>query len=280
MSALPPKSQSFGQIRPGTNLLISRRGDKGNIILAALHRPHVKNAFDDGLYTDLIHLLRISAEDDGIDAIVLTGTGTFFSSGADLSNFAENSSTLSAQFMKEMLNFPKVICAAVNGPAIGIGVTLLLHCDLCYCSCDATFWIPFTRIALVPEFCSSILLVERMGLSKANDLLLLGKKIDAQTAKEVNLCSNVIDLKNCEERDDPFAYNNIGDIMCRELNDRLFSLPHSSKSSRIFVNMVRGRRRKILVDVCEEEMNILLNRIVSGEVREAATAIRFGRSKL
>lgn len=275
---------SFGKNKTDQSIKISRRGKGGNIILTALCRPQVKNAFNETLYTDLIHLLHLSTDDPTVDAIVLTGTGSYFSSGADIndlrSKVTTGDSTISRQFMLEILKYPKVLCAAVNGPAIGIGVTLLLHCDLCYCTNDATFWLPFSRIALVPEFCSSLLLVERMGLSKANDLLLLGKKIDAITAKEVNICSNIIYLSSCENRDDPFGLNNIGDIMCKELDSRLFSLPHAAKTSRIFVEMVRGRERRILEKVCMDEFNKMRDRISTGEVEGAAMELRLGKSKL
>ena len=274
---------SFGKLQTEHNLRLGRRGNKGNIILVALCRPRVKNAFNESLYRDLTHLLHLSADDPTIDALVLTGTGTYFSSGADITTLSSNDSmrsTLSMSFMMEVLKFPKVFCAAVNGPAIGIGVTLLLHCDICYCSSDATFWLPFSRIALVPEFCSSVLLLERMGLSKANDLLLLGKKIDAPTAKEVNICSQIIHLSTCKNRENPFEEHNIGDIMCQELDDHLFRMPHASATSRIFVLMVRGRRRQMLENVCKEEMSILLNRISTGEVRDAARTLQMVKSKL
>lgn len=90
-------------------------------------------------------------------------SGEYFSSGADLKNtnmIPDDDETTQPTFMKPagrfmvaMLHFPKLICAAVNGPAVGIGVTLLLHCDLCFCTKNATFWTPFTRIALGKTLC-------------------------------------------------------------------------------------------------------------------------------
>lgn len=153
MMALPPCSypttSSYGR---GT-IRISRH--HGSIVVVALNRPRVKNAFSDDLYLDLIDVMDHVAADDSCAAIVLTGTGSYFSSGADLKGtnfYTTNRDTLNAtagRFMMAIIEFPKIIAAAINGPAVGIGVTLLLHCDLCYCSSEtATLWAPFTRLAL------------------------------------------------------------------------------------------------------------------------------------
>jgi len=273
----------------GTCLNIARRGNKLNILLIALTRPSVKNAFHSILYQDLIHLLYLTTDDSSIDAIVLTGTGLYFSSGADInSSFQEHETKSqetnhsSMQFMMEILKYPKILCAAVNGPALGIAVTLLFHCDLCYCVHDATFWIPFTRLALVPEFASSFTLVESMGLSKANELLLLGKKIDSKTAKDMNLCSTILsmsDLSECIDRLDPFTRHNIGDYMIQELDSYLFHLPYASGTSKLFTEMIRGRRRRLLEQVCQQEMNILQDRITKGEVKNALTVLMMNRTR-
>jgi enoyl-CoA hydratase/carnithine racemase len=133
-----------------------------SILIVALSRPRVKNAFSDDLYLDLIDVLQDTAADDTLSAIVLTGCGNYFSSGADLKQgtfLPEDGSrrdTLNlpaGRFMMSLLAFPKLIGVAVNGPAVGIGVTLLLHCDLCHCTDKATFWIPFTRLALGKSAC-------------------------------------------------------------------------------------------------------------------------------
>lgn len=112
----------------------------------------IKNAFNDELYKNLTALLQQSSEDRSVSAIVITGTGEYFTSGADLretnvmpaDDKSEKVNLLSKPvglFMVQLLKFPKVVCAAVNGKAVGIGVTLLLHCDLCYCTESATFWV-------------------------------------------------------------------------------------------------------------------------------------------
>jgi peroxisomal 3,2-trans-enoyl-CoA isomerase len=122
--------------------------------LASLWRPETRNAFSDDLYEDLIALLESTATDSSVSAVVLTGVGSFFSSGADLRNGSfvpekkgrQTVQKPAGRFMMALIQYPKVLCAAVQGPAVGIGVTLLMHCDIVHCSPTATFWAPFTRL--------------------------------------------------------------------------------------------------------------------------------------
>ncbi|GKY95816.1 dodecenoyl-CoA isomerase [Mayamaea pseudoterrestris] len=268
------------------NIQVCRRGCKANILLVALSRHATRNAFNDDLYNDLINVLQLAASDDSLSAIVLTGSGEYFSSGADLKNgqFEPRSNgrnTLteepSGRFMAELLRFPKVIVAAVQGPAVGIGVTLLMHCDLVWCSSKATFWVPFTRLALVPELCSSVTFIESMGLSKANELLLLGRKIDAQTAVNWNICSRMI--VDDDQSGDPFARRSLANMMADELDKKLFSLPLGDKTSEYFCELIRGQRRRRMEQVCRLELEKLDERFDSGQVQEAASQLKIGSSR-
>jgi Enoyl-CoA hydratase/carnithine racemase len=227
----------------GNNLLVQRLGIRSSVLLVALDNPRTKNAFDDDQYEDLIQLLDIVANDETIDAIVLTGVGDYFTSGADINSFfaiadyVEESEegdilkTPSARFMFAIISFPKMLVAAVNGPAVGIGVTLLPHCDLVYCTESATFWTPFTRIAIVPEFCSSLTFVTAMGLPRANELLLMGKKIDAERAISDKLVSGII--KDCCRSGDAFAVDSIGRRVSCDIDNCLLSLPHGEKTAKV-----------------------------------------------
>jgi enoyl-CoA hydratase/carnithine racemase len=266
------------------NLKVCRRGEEGTILLAALHRPRTMNAFNDDLYEDLIELMKETAADDRIAALVLTGTGKYFSSGADLKNgmFTPESGgrrTLdkpAGRFMMAMITYPKLIAAAVNGPAVGIGVTLLMHCDLIHCSPTATFWAPFTRLALVPELCSSVTFRETMGQSKSNELLLLGRRIDAKTALDWNLCSRIVEDDN---GNDPFSSTSLAGRMCSELDRNLLSLPLGNRTASYFVNLVRDpSRRSMLRDVCQRELLQLDERFDSGQVQAATRTLKIGSS--
>ena len=179
---------------------------------------------------------------------------------------------------------PKILAAAVNGPAVGIAVTLLMHCDLVHCTSNATFWAPFTRLALVPELCSSVTFRETMGLSKTNELLLLSREIDAQTAVDWGISSRVV--HDCDLSGDPFHEGSLSSRMCREIDERLLSLPKGSQTASYFVKMLRGKSRSHLQDVCREELLKLDERFACGDVQEAARGLRIGsqarqaRSKL
>eukprot|EP00541_Cyclophora_tenuis_P006338 CAMPEP_0116573678 /NCGR_PEP_ID=MMETSP0397-20121206/18930_1 /TAXON_ID=216820 /ORGANISM="Cyclophora tenuis, Strain ECT3854" /LENGTH=243 /DNA_ID=CAMNT_0004102275 /DNA_START=23 /DNA_END=751 /DNA_ORIENTATION=+ len=238
--ALPlPHSRGIHSFGRGT-VRICRRGTGNDIVVVALWRPRVKNAVNDDMYLDMIDILAQSSHDSSITAIVLTGAESYFSSGADLKdgNFESEDGrgrdTLhrpAGRFMMALLAFPKVIVAAVQGPAVGIGFTLLLHCDLCLCTEQATFWAPFTRIALVPELCSSATFIETIGLSKANELLLLGKKIDAKTALDWNICSQIVG--GCDQSGNPFHENSLASVACQQLDRHLLSLPLGGKTSQV-----------------------------------------------
>jgi peroxisomal 3,2-trans-enoyl-CoA isomerase len=267
-------------------LKICRRGKERSILLVALHRPRSMNAFNDDMYEDLIDLMNATIEDDSIAAIVLTGTGEYFSSGADLKNGnfhpeAGGRRTLqkpAGRFMMALIAYPKIIAAAVQGPAVGIAVTLLMHCDLVHASKVATFWAPFTRLALVPELCSSVTFRESMGLSKANELLLLGKKIDAATAFNYNIASRVVDQStNPNDKTSFDSTNNVVENLCTELDRSLLSLPLGARTSSYFVNLIRGGHRKeILQEVCRRELVRLDERFDNGDTLEAARSLKIG----
>jgi peroxisomal 3,2-trans-enoyl-CoA isomerase len=280
-----PRANSSKPIQTGNTLLTKRLGHKNSILLTSLNRPRVKNAFNDEQYTDLVNLLHTAKNDDSVHAIVLTGTGNYFSSGADLSDMdfeseADMIDKPAGKFMMALLAFPKVFVAAVNGPSVGIGVTLLMHCDLAYCTNKSTFWVPFTRIALVPEFCSSVTFIESSGLFRANELLLLGKKIDAKRAVQDRIVCDIID--GCDESGDAFAQDSIGSKVCKDLDERLFQICHGDKTSEIFVSMIRGRakRREELEVICKDELKRLDERLRSGDVLEAAMQLDMSRSKM
>ena len=155
MTKLLPLS-TYHPSRYGRGTLTVSRCEQ--ILLVALDRTNVKNAFNDDMYLDLVDVLHQVEQDDSLVAIVLTGRGSYFSSGADLKALQQggqqamsDKSVLerpTGRFMMTLLQFPKLFAAAVNGPAVGIGVTLLMHCDIVLCSDKATFWAPFTRLAL------------------------------------------------------------------------------------------------------------------------------------
>lgn len=170
--------------------------DKGVQILT-LNRADKKNALNAEMYQALADALDRAERDPAIRVTLITGTGGAFTSGTDVSIFAAaNAAPLDPAepgnpFVPRIMAAEKPVVAAVNGIAVGIGVTMLLHCDLVYAAKSATFQTPFVKLGLVPELGSSLLLPRLIGLQKAADLFLLGKKIDASQAEALGLVAEV-----------------------------------------------------------------------------------------
>ncbi|NWU69824.1 ECI2 isomerase, partial [Pterocles burchelli] len=174
---------------------------KNNITKIMFNRPDKKNAINHKMYREIIKALEEAGKDDSTIAVI-TGNGDYYSSGNDLSNFghtqpgavekmAEDGAVLLKEFVGHFIDFPKPLIAVVNGPAIGICVTLLGLCDVVYASDRATFHTPFGQLGQSPEGCSSYLFPKIMGLAKANEILLFNKKLTAAEACAQGLVTEV-----------------------------------------------------------------------------------------
>eukprot|EP00435_Cladocopium_sp_Y103_P077200 s1_g939.t1 len=159
------------------------------------------------MYAALADNVVAAQSDPDVRAILITGTGDSYSAGNDMGDFAgggdsprgENELPPVGQFLQAILNAEKPIVAAVNGMAIGVGVTMLLHCDLVYASPNATFQTPFVNLGLVPEAASSLLLPKLIGTQKANDMFLLGTKVTAEEAEKMGLVCSIFDEDSLQE---------------------------------------------------------------------------------
>ena len=167
------------------------------VLHLALDRPEKKNALTRAMYATLADALEAAAADDQVRAVVLSGRGGVFTGGNDLGDFMMDPPTGPDspvfRFLRNAVGFPKPLIAAVEGPAIGIGTTILLHCDLAYASPDAHFKMPFVDLGLVPEAASSLLLPRIVGPARAAELLLLGESFSAETAREIGLVNAVVE---------------------------------------------------------------------------------------
>ncbi len=161
-------------------------------------RPDKKNALTFEMYAGLTAALREANENDEILVTVLTGSGDSYCSGNDIQDFLQNptaddsSPVLAFAFVHTIIGSEKPVIAAVNGVAVGVGATMLLHCDLVYASPDASFQFPFVNVGLCPEAGSSALLPALLGHHRASELLLLGERFDADTAKQMGLVNAVV----------------------------------------------------------------------------------------
>lgn len=165
--------------------------DRGAVRIVTLHRPEKKNAFDTSLIEALWDALEGASADPAIGAVVVTGAGDYFTAGVDVNVFlgAAQGADVSkiARIHEPIRACTKPTIAAVNGPAIGMGVTLLPHFDLVYAAESATFMVPFMRLALGVEFAGSFHLPRLVGHQRARELVLRGKPIDARTAESWGL---------------------------------------------------------------------------------------------
>jgi enoyl-CoA hydratase/carnithine racemase len=169
---------------------------KEGVRTIAFARVEKKNAITAEMYTRMTELLVDADQNDDIRVVLFTGMGDSFTAGNDLGDFISNPpngmESPVFHFLKTLVHYRKPLVAAVPGLAIGIGTTLLLHCDLVYASDTAKFKMPFVDLGLVPEAGSSQILPLLMGHVRAAELLLLGEAIDAKRAQELGIVNQVI----------------------------------------------------------------------------------------
>ncbi|KAK7115391.1 enoyl-CoA delta isomerase 2-like [Littorina saxatilis] len=226
-----------------------------------LNRPSKKNALTWQMYNDIAAALGDAAEDKNVSVAVITGTGDYYCSGNDLSNFANvkpeeiaqmalNGKVVLSNFVKTFIDFPKPLIALINGPAVGISVTVLGLFDAVYCTDKATFHTPFSQLGQSPEGCSSYLFPKMMGNAKAGELLLFNKKITAQEACERNLVTQVFP-EDVFQKETEALVSYYGSLP-----------PQSLKYSK---TLNRSAERELLHKVNEAECDLLVERWQSQE---------------
>jgi enoyl-CoA hydratase/carnithine racemase len=166
------------------------------ILTLSFNRPEKKNAITAAMYAEAARVLHDAEINSDVRVVVLTGVGNVFTAGNDLKDFLENPprgpEAPVFRFMAAMVALTKPAIAAVAGVAVGIGTTVLLHCDLIYAAPEARFQLPFVNLGLVPEFASSLLLPHIMGYQRAAELLLLGEPFSAEDGYRHGLVTAVI----------------------------------------------------------------------------------------
>ena len=165
------------------------------VLTLTFNRPEKMNALTRSMYAGLAKGLNDAAGDFGIRAVVITSAGDHFTAGNDISDFMNNPPTSDdsevAQFLAALLNFPKPLIAAVKGNAVGVGTTMLLHCDVVIASDTAKFSMPFTSLGLVPEAGSSYLFPRLVGYQRAAQIFMTGESFSAESAKEMGLVAQI-----------------------------------------------------------------------------------------
>ncbi|MGZ3181823.1 MAG: enoyl-CoA hydratase [Telluria sp.] len=171
------------------------------ILTIEFNRPERKNAITNAMYVAMADAIKDGEADPSVRAILITGKPEIFTAGNDLEDFLKNSAPVEGksmddrgvfQFMRALSGAAKPVVAAVAGAAIGIGTTMLMHCDLVYAADNAKFSLPFAPLGLCPEFASSLLLQQLAGFPRAAEKLLLGEAFPVSEAAEMGLVTKVL----------------------------------------------------------------------------------------
>jgi enoyl-CoA hydratase/carnithine racemase len=226
-------------------------------------RPEKKNALTVEMYQAMADAVHAACEDSAVRALLITGQPGIFTSGNDLQDFLTRPRPNSAdspvfRFMRALIGCDKPVVAAVTGGAIGIGVTMLLHCDFVYVSDEARLAMPFTSLGLVPEFASSLIVPQLMGGRRAAEKLLLGDPFNGEAAVECGIANAVLPAAEVVAH-------------ARRVAERFNALPPGAV--RDAKRLVREPHRAALLDAVQREGTLFAERLASAEAREAMQAV-------
>jgi len=233
---------------------------ENRIASVELARPEKKNALTAEMYRQLAAALAAADADPQVRVILLHGAPDCFTAGNDVSDFLKRppgGASPVLGFFEVLPNLKKPVVAAVGGPAVGIGSTMLLHCDLVYAAANARFQLPFVPLGIVPEFASTYLLPLLAGYQRAAELLLLGQPFTAQKAHEVGIVTAVVPQENLMEE-------------ARKAAAQLASLP--PESLRLTKRLLKKRHGAAIGEAIAEETKIFSERLSSPEAKEAMSA--------
>jgi enoyl-CoA hydratase/carnithine racemase len=242
--------------------ILSNKQD--GILTLEFNRPERKNAITAAMYQAMADAITDAEADTAVRAILITGKAEIFTAGNDLEDFMKNAPSSGDiedravyKFMLALSGATKPVVAAVSGAAVGIGTTLLMHCDLVYAADNARFSMPFAQLGLCPEFGSSLLFTQIAGYPRAAEKLMLGEAFLAPEALEMGLVSKVVPAAELLE----FA---------RGQAAKLVALPASS--IRTTKQLMKANRTNAVSDTIAAENKHFGAMLSSPEAREAFTA--------
>jgi enoyl-CoA hydratase/carnithine racemase len=232
------------------------------LLTLRLNRPEKKNALTRAMYSQLAEGLRLADSDPDINAVLITGSSECFTAGNDIADFIQqppgNLDSPVFHFMLGLLECRKPVIAAVAGAAVGIGTTMLLHCDLVYVSAAARLRMPFVNLGLCPEFGSSLILPRLLGQAKAAELLLLGEGFSGEQAAAWGIATEAL------------GSGEAALAKAREMALRFESLP--PEAVRISKQLMKAPDREQLRQIIEEEGALFTQRLRSPEAMAALSA--------
>jgi enoyl-CoA hydratase/carnithine racemase len=176
--------------------------DDGPVRIIRMNRPEKRNALTQPMYGEMTRALREAGSSEAIRCVMFAGAPGAFCAGSDIGDFLKRAEgglePITLDFLDALARNGKPLVAAVNGLAIGIGTTMLFHCDHVVAGTDASFSTPFLKLALIPEAASSLLAPLRMGHARAFALLVMGRPLSAEAAKEAGIVNTVVDPKDVD----------------------------------------------------------------------------------
>lgn len=238
-----------------------RARTENRIAFVELARLDKKNALTAEMYGQLADAIGGADADAQVRVVLLHGAPDCFCAGNDVADFLKRPPLVqgspSARFFSAMQELRKPMVAAVGGPAVGIGTTMLLHCDLVYAASNARFQLPFVPLGIVPEFGSTYLLPLLAGYQRAAELLLLGQPFTAEKAREVGIVTAVVPQENLLEE-------------ARKAAAALAALP--PESIRLTKQLMKKRHAPVVREAIAEEVKVFSERLGSAEAKEAMSA--------
>lgn len=231
------------------------------VLTLTFNRVERKNSINVAMYDALATALEKAAGDAATRVVVIQGHETIFSAGNDIEDFLKNKpagmDSPVFRFLRGIATFPKPLVAAVCGPAVGVGTTLLFHCDLVYAGDNAAFSMPFVNLGLVPEAASSLLVPQMFGYHRAAEALLLGEPFMAEAALEVGLVNRVVP---------PSEANALAQAQARKLAAKPLSSLIATKQ------LMKGGQQKAVLERMGEEGAQFARMLGEPAAREAMTA--------
>lgn len=223
------------------------------------NRPERKNAITLAMYREMIDALERASASDDIRVVLFTGEGETFCAGNDLKDFlavAQTGATEAIDFIRAVARFDKPLVAAVQGAAVGIGTTMLFHCDLVYAANDAQFTMPFVNLGLVPEGGSSLLAPAVFGRAKAAEQLLLGDPLSAGDAEAAGFVTRTMPAGEVQDH----ARSRVADLLKRP--------PQALAKSR---QLLADNREAVLAQI-DREAEVFAGALKGSEVQQAIAA--------
>jgi enoyl-CoA hydratase/carnithine racemase len=253
---------------------------EAGVMTLTFNRVDKKNSLTTAMYAALADALEGAARDEQVRAVLIQGDPTVFSAGNDIADFLETTAARDAgetaaesggskasapgssgkpvfRFLRSLAAFPKPVVAAVCGPAVGIGATMLFHCDLVYAGDNAAFSMPFVNLGLCPEAGSSLLVPQMMGHHRAAEALLLGEPFMAEAALEVGLANRVVP---------PTEANAIAQAQARKLAAKPITALVETK------RLLKMSQLDTVLERIEEEARSFERMLAQPAAREAFTA--------